>query len=147
MAAIDARISEGALDVTAALREGAAPECGAIAAFVGTVRKSAAVPQNDSKEVVGLEYEAHPTLAPARIEEVAADAAERWDLSKVIALHRTGHCLLGEPTVVVVTSAPHREDALEACRWLIDTIKAGVPIWKKEIYADGSSWVEGEAHG
>ena len=147
MAAIEARISQAALDVTEALREAAAPDCGAIAAFVGTVRKSAAVPQNDSKEVVGLEYEAHPTLAPARIVEVAADAAERWDLHKVIAVHRTGYCELGEPTVVVVTSAPHRGDALDACHWVIDTIKAGVPIWKKEIYADGSSWVGSEAHG
>ena len=147
MGGIDARISDAALDIPAALREGASPECGAIAAFVGTVRKSGAVPDNDSKEVVGLEYEAHPTLAGTRIEEVAREASERWELHKVIAVHRTGPCELGEPTVVVVTSAPHRGDALEACRWLIDTIKAGVPIWKKEIYADGSSWVGAEAHG
>lgn len=144
MAEIDAHISEGALDVTAALGAGSSPECGAVAAFIGTVRQSAAVPENDAKNVVGLEYEAHPTLARARIQEIAHEAAQKWDLKKVIAVHRSGSCALGEPTVVVVTSAPHREDALESCRWLIDTIKAGVPIWKKELYADGSSWVGAE---
>ena len=144
MAEIDAHISEGALDVTAALGAGRSPESGAVAAFIGTVRQTAAVPENDAKNVVGLEYEAHPTLARARIQEIANQAAETWDLKKVIAVHRSGACDLGEPTVVVVTSAPHRGDALESCRWLIDTIKAGVPIWKKELYADGSSWVGAE---
>jgi len=144
MAEIDAHISEGALDVTAALGSGSSPESGAVAAFIGTVRQTAAVPENDAKNVVGLEYEAHPTLDLARIREIANEAAEKWDLKKVIAVHRSGACDLGEPTVVVVTSAPHRGDALESCRWLIDTIKAGVPIWKKEHYADGSSWVGAE---
>ena len=146
MVEIDARISERALDVAAALTAGGSPECGAVAAFVGTVRRSASSAENDAKNVVGLDYEAHPTLAQARMEEIAREAAAKWDLKKVIAVHRSGSCELGDPTVVVVASAPHREDALEACRWLIDTIKAGVPIWKKELFSDGSSWVGAEAH-
>jgi molybdopterin synthase catalytic subunit len=92
-----------------------------------------------------LEYEAHPTLASARMEEIAQEATTKWGLARVVAVHRTGRCALGEPTVVVACGAAHRAEALEACHWIIDEIKASVPIWKKEIYADGSSWVGSES--
>jgi molybdopterin synthase catalytic subunit len=102
---------------------------------------------NESKAVVRLDYEAHPELAATRLEEIGRDAADKWELLRVVAWHRTGACELGEPTVVVACSAPHRGDALEACRHVIDTIKATVPIWKREVYADGSSWVGAEGDG
>jgi molybdopterin synthase catalytic subunit len=137
-------ISDQPLEVTEAVAQASSVDAGALGVFVGTVRSSAAVPGNETKAVVRLEYEAHPELAELRMRDVAHGAAEKWGLIRVIAWHRTGACELGEPTVVVACSAAHRADALEACRYIIDTIKATVPIWKREVYADGSSWVGAE---
>jgi molybdopterin synthase catalytic subunit len=122
-------------------------ESGGIAVFVGAVRSSPAVAANATKAVTKLEYEAHPTLAEEQLEKVARAAAAKWALNRVRAIHRTGVCELGAPTVVVACSAAHRGDALEACRFIIDEIKATAPIWKREIYADGSSWVGAESTG
>ena len=141
MATIQSEITEEPIDVAAAVGAAADPECGGIAAFVGTVRATAAVPSNQNRSVVRLEYEAHPTLAPERMRALSNEAASKWDVRHIVAKHRTGGCELGEPTVVVACSAAHRGDALEACRWIIDEIKATVPIWKREVYADGSDWV------
>jgi|ERR671923_1683788 molybdopterin synthase catalytic subunit len=144
MTEITTGIRHEALDVAAALAAASSPDCGGIAAFVGTVRASAAAPGRQDAEVIRLDYEAHPTLADARLSEIAEEAAAKWDLRAVLALHRTGSCALGEPTVVVVCAAPHRSDALEACRFVIDTVKTTVPIWKRELYADGSAWIGAE---
>lgn len=144
MADIATSISDEALDVAAAVARVSAPELGGIAVFVGTVRDTAAVDENAGKNVVRLDYEAHPSLAEDALAQVAFDAAKKWDVRRVIAIHRTGTCELGEPTVVVACGAPHRSDALEACRWIIDAIKQTVPIWKREVYADGSAWVGAE---
>jgi molybdopterin synthase catalytic subunit len=141
MAEVTSGIVDQPLDVGAAATTVADPSCGGIATFVGSVRISSATRRNSAKEVVALEYEAHPTLAEERLGQICDEAATRWGLAKVVALHRSGRCDLGEPTVVVACSAPHRGEALEACRWLIDELKATVPIWKKEIYADGTAWV------
>ena len=141
MADITTSISDQPLDVGAAIADVSGPELGGIAVFVGTVRDSAAVSENVGKNVVRLDYEAHPSLAEDALAQVAFEAAEKWRIRRVIAIHRTGTCELGEPTVVVACGAPHRSDALEACRWMIDTIKQTVPIWKREVYADGSAWV------
>jgi molybdopterin synthase catalytic subunit len=138
-------ISPDPLDIAVLIAGATDPSCGAVASFIGTVRESAAVQGNAAKSVTMLEYEAHPTLAAARIEEIAREATTKWGLARVVAVHRTGRCPLGEPTVVVACGAAHRAEALEACHWIIDEIKASVPIWKKEIYADGSSWVGSEA--
>lgn len=138
-------ISPDPLDIAALIADASDPSCGAVASFIGTVRESAAVPGNATRSVTMLEYEAHPTLAEARMEEIAHEATTKWGLARVVAIHRTGRCGLGEPTVVVVCGAAHRAEALDACHWIIDEIKASVPIWKKEIYADGSSWVGSEA--
>jgi molybdopterin synthase catalytic subunit len=119
------------------------PALGGIAVFIGTVRATPSVGESLDKQVVALEYEAHPTLARERLQAIADDATRKWDVQRVVAIHRTGTCELGEPTVVVACGAPHRRDALEACSYIIDTIKAEVPIWKREVYADsgGSAWV------
>ena len=143
-ATVDASVTPEPLDVAAAIASVSEPEVGGIAVFVGTVRVSASAAGSADKAVTHLEYEAHPTLAQQRLREIAQEAVQRWGLRRVVAVHRTGHCELGEPTVVIACAAAHRAEALEACRWMIDTVKSTVPIWKQESYADGSSWVGAE---
>jgi molybdopterin synthase catalytic subunit len=140
-------VSDDPLDVTDALASVADPGCGGVAIFVGTVRDTAAVDAHADKPVVRLDYEAHEPMAHARLRAVAEEAAAKWDLRRISAHHRVGRCELGEPTVVIACSSPHRADALEACRWMIDEIKSSVPIWKREVYADGSAWVGAEGAG
>lgn len=146
-AMIKAAISPEPLDVAAAIAEVNDPECGGIAVFVGTVRSSAAVPGHKDDSVEQLDYDAHPDLAAEHLTAVAEEAARRFGIRRITAVHRTGTCALGEATVVVAASAPHRGDALEACRFTIDEIKATVPIWKRELYGeeDDSAWVGTEA--
>lgn len=144
MAEIRSGLTATTIDVPETLRWVEDPSCGAIASFLGTVRESPAVSGNSGKEVTGLSYEAHEALAGERLRSICTEAAGRWDLVKVAAYHRTGHCPLGEVTVVIACSSPHRREALDACAWLIDTIKASVPIFKKEMYSDGSDWVGAE---
>lgn len=129
------------LEVTGPLTAASTPGCGGVGVFVGVVRESPAVEANAGRSVVALEYEAHGPRAERRLGEIAEEATSRWGLLAVSAVHRTGRCELGEPTVVVACGAPHRAEALDACRWMIDTIKETVPIWKREVYADGSDWV------
>jgi len=140
-AMIAVAVSDTPLDVAQAIAVVSGPEVGGIGVFVGTVRDSSAVITNADRAVTALDYDSHPRLAEQRLREIAHEAVGKWDVRRVVAIHRTGHCELGEPTVVVACGAPHRGDSLEACRWIIDTIKATVPIWKREAYADGSSWV------
>ena len=140
-ATIAVSVTETPLDVAAAITAVSGPEIGGIGVFVGTVRDSSSVATNSDKAVLALDYDSHPSLAEPRLRAIASEAATKWDLRRVVAIHRSGHCELGDPTVVVAAGAPHRADALEACRWIIDTIKTTVPIWKREAYADGSSWV------
>lgn len=142
MAEIKTAITDQPLDVAQAVAEVSSKECGGIGLFVGMVRESPAAP-DAAGAVTALEYEAHPELAEEALRAVAEGAAARWDVRRIVSAHRSGRCATGEPTVVVACSAPHRADALEACRWMIDEIKQQVPIWKREVYADGSSWVRG----
>lgn len=141
MADVTWSLEEDPLDIPAALQEVSREDCGAVASFIGTVRVTAAAPGNEGRAVVGLEYEAHPALAEESFSSIAAEASEKWDIKAVAARHRIGRCGLGAPTVVVACSAPHRADALEACRFFIDELKARVPIFKKELYEDGTAWM------
>lgn len=141
MAEIDAAISAEPLDVAAIIGRTDTTETGGIGVFVGTVRATPSAGGRDDSTVTHLDYEAHPTLAEQRLRELAAEAAAKWGLQRVAAVHRTGRCEVGEPTVVLACSAPHRGEALDACRWLIDEIKREVPIWKKEHYSHGSAWI------
>ena len=129
------------LEVTGPVAAATTTGCGGVGVFVGVVRESPAVEANAERSVVALEYEAHEAGAERRLGEIAEEARARWGLLGVSAVHRIGRCDLGEPTVVVACGAAHRAEALEACRWMIDTIKETVPIWKREVYADGSDWV------
>ena len=119
-------------------------DCGAVASFIGTVRSSAAATGNGSRSVVGLEYEAHPAMAEEAFLGIAREVMERWDVRSIAARHRVGRCELGAPTVVIACAAPHRADALDAIRLLIDELKKRVPLFKKELYEDGTAWVGAE---
>jgi len=113
------------------------PSCGAVASFVGTVRDTA----EGRAGVKAIDYEAYTLQVLPRFEAIAATARERWpDLGRVLIWHRVGHILLGEASVVVAVSTPHRAEAFEACRYLIDTLKATAPIWKRETWEGGTDW-------
>ena len=144
MSGVATGLSQDPLDVSEAVAMVSSPTSGGLALFVGTVRSSAAAEGHADKSVVRLEYEAHEAMARERLAHIAHEAVARWSLNRVVAIHRVGACDLGEPTVVVACGAAHRAEALDACRWLIDELKATVPIWKKEVYSDGSSWVGAE---
>lgn len=110
---------------------------GAVCSFLGTVRDL-----TGDDRTVFLEYEAHSALAEIKLAELEAQARRRWPIVEVAIVHRVGRLDPGEISVVVAVACPHRRDAFEACRWLIDTLKAVVPVWKKEHYADGrEEWI------
>ena len=110
---------------------------GAVCTFLGTVRE-----MTGDRRTASLDYEAYPEMAQRKMAELEAEARRRWPIIEAALVHRVGHLDLGEISVVVAVSCPHRQQAFEACRWLIDTLKEVVPIWKKEVWADGSEeWV------
>ena len=109
---------------------------GAVVTFVGRARNRA----DDGREVTSLEYEAYPEMAEATLRAVAAEVRDRWPDCTVAVVHRVGAVPIGEAAVVIVTAAPHRGDAYEANRYVIEAIKARLPIWKLEHFADGSRW-------
>ncbi|XP_078175495.1 molybdopterin biosynthesis MoaE family protein [Carex rostrata] len=113
------------------------PAAGAIATFEGTTRDTF-----DGRRVVELRYEAYEPMAIKRLATTCAAAREKWQLIRLAVSHRLGVVPVGEASVFVAASAVHRADAMEACRFVIDEIKAGVPIWKKEVYEDGEVWKE-----
>jgi molybdopterin synthase catalytic subunit len=111
--------------------------CGAIASFVGTVRDHA----EGRSGVHHVTYEAYEEHVVRRLQAVVAEARARWaDLGRIALLHRTGRLAVGEASVVVVVSAGHRADAFDTCRFCIDTVKAAVPIWKREEWDGGADW-------
>jgi MoaE-MoaD fusion protein len=129
------RIGPEPLDPGAPLQEVAGTDCGAVVSFTGTVRSS-----NHGQAVVRLEYEAYPEMALRVFAHIAAQAQERWG-ARVVIHHRTGALDPGALSVVIAAAAPHRADAFEACRHAIEALKKDAPIWKRELYPDGSSWV------
>lgn len=125
------------LSVEGATAWASVPEAGAVVVFLGIVRDHA----EDRTGVTALTYEAYESEARRALGELAASARVRWPaLARIAVLHRTGRLELGEASVAVVTSSPHRDEAFEAARWCIDTLKETVPIWKQEHWADGSGW-------
>jgi MoaE-MoaD fusion protein len=134
------RLSESSLDLDAAVAEVADERAGAIATFVGTTRV-----ESRGRTVRHLEYEAYEGMAERVMEELAASLRDRHDLCSIAIHHRVGRVGIGEQSVVIAASAPHRHAALAACREAIDTLKETVPLWKKEVYDDGSLWVGSEA--
>jgi molybdopterin synthase catalytic subunit len=110
---------------------------GAVCTFLGTVREI-----TGTRRTVALAYEAYPEMALKKMAELETEARRRWPVIELALVHRVGQLDLGEVSVIVAVSCPHRQDAFEACRWLIDTLKEVVPIWKRENWEDGSQeWV------
>jgi molybdopterin synthase catalytic subunit len=128
-------LTDGPIDVEA-LERVVATTHGAVVTFVGRARRVA----DDGREVTGLEYEAYPEMAEATLREIAAEVRERWPDGAVAVVHRVGAVPIGEAAVAIVTAAPHRGDAYEANRFVIEAIKARLPIWKLERFPDGSQW-------
>ena len=128
-------LTRTAIDVPALARPTAAD--GALCTFVGVVRD-----HNAGKAVLHLEYEAFEEMALALMEEIAAEASRRWPITAISIVHRLGRLEIGEASVAVAVVSPHRAEAFEACRYAIDALKATVPIWKKEYYADGAVWLD-----
>jgi molybdopterin synthase catalytic subunit len=113
------------------------PDCGAQVLFSGTVRDHA----EGRSGVSQLEYEAYVEQVEPRLARIAAEVRRRWPMvGRLVLLHRTGILALGESSVLVIVSSPHRPEAFEAARWSIDTLKATVPIWKRETWDGGSDW-------
>lgn len=134
-------ISPNALDHSA-IAQVTAPTAGGIAVFLGCTRAEKSL---DGRELLALDYEAYSEMALKQMQDLARRAREKWPIIKLALLHRVGRVGLGEPSVLIAVSTPHRGEAFEACRWLIDTLKKDVAIWKKEVWADGSgSWVHRE---
>jgi molybdopterin synthase catalytic subunit len=111
---------------------------GGVVTFQGVVRDNAR-----GKRVRYLEYDAYPQMAEEQMRTITEEVARRWETRAIAMVHRIGRLQVGECSVVVVVACPHRGEAFEACRYAIDTLKANVPIWKKEAYEDGAEWVEG----
>jgi MoaE-MoaD fusion protein len=129
-------LSDEPLSLDRAVDEVRDHRAGAIATFTGTTRN-----RSRDRDVQYLDYEAYEGMAEGLMTEIAAELGERYDLCGVAIHHRTGRVQIGETSVVIAVSAPHRADALAACRDAIDELKQRVPLWKKEVYAGGEEWI------
>jgi len=130
------RVTEEPLSLDAVVGEVADGSAGAVATFLGTVRR-----ESRGRTVLYLEYEAYAEMAEGVMAQIAADLEQRYDLWAVAIHHRVGRVEIGEASVAIAVSAPHREDALAACKEAIDTLKQTVPLWKKEVYEGGEEWI------
>lgn len=140
------RITDRPIDMSELVAEVSTEGNGGIVTFVGLVRRWNTGPDGQPREVHWLEYEAYQEAAEEGMREVARQVAEKWGITSVAMAHRVGHLDIGEIAVGVAVGAPHRAEAFDACEYLIDTLKAVVPIWKKESWESGensgASWVE-----
>jgi molybdopterin synthase catalytic subunit len=133
---IDIQLLKTELDIQSCISMVQSPETGGIDVFIGTVRN-----KTKGKEVLRLEFEAYEPMALHQMKLIAEDVIGKWDIHHIVIHHRTGVLEVGDVPVVIAVSAPHRADAFDACRYIIDRLKQTVPIWKKEIFADGEVWV------
>jgi molybdopterin synthase catalytic subunit/molybdopterin converting factor small subunit len=130
------RLTAEPLSLGAVVDEVRSDRAGAIATFIGTTRL-----QSRGRSVLHLDYEAYEEMAEQVMAAIAADLKRRYDLCEIAIHHRTGRVEIGEASVVIAVSAPHRQDALAACKDAIDTLKEQVPLWKKEFYEGGEEWI------
>ena len=130
------KISSETLNIQSCINWVMLPESGGIDVFIGTVRNA-----TKGKSVLRLEFEAYEKMAIAEMEKIAAHTLKRWPVQRLLIHHRTGVLAVGEVPVIIAVSAAHRDAAFEACRYVIDTLKQTVPIWKKEVFEDGEVWV------
>ena len=127
------------IDITTVARRVVPPECGATVTLDGYVRQF-----TKGRETLYLEYEAYEPMAIKEMEKLVKAAHEQFEIASVGIVHRLGKLEIGETSVVISVAAPHRKAAFEACEWLIREMKRTVPIWKKEVYADGEEWIVGD---
>ncbi len=132
-------ITRGRIDVAGIAARIRRPEDGAVAVFEGVVRN-----HSRGRRTLYLEYEAYEPMAGKQLESLAAQALEKFQVRDLAIVHRLGHLDIGETSVAIVVASAHRGAAFDACRWLIDTLKNTVPIWKKEYFEDGAVWADGE---
>ena len=112
------------------------PGAGAVATFIGTTRDN-----NEGRSILSLDYEAYPGMAEQEMARLGEEVEEKWRITRMAMVHRIGNVPIGEASVIIAVSAPHRDDAFKACRYAIDELKKRVPIWKKEIYRGGEIWI------
>jgi MoaE-MoaD fusion protein len=130
------RLTHGPVNLTSVVVEVVDEQAGAIATFLGTVRA-----RSRERDVIALEYEAYEEMAEDVMAEIADDVQDRYELCKVAMAHRLGRVEVGETSVAIAVSAPHRQDALAACADAIEALKSKVPLWKKELYEGGEEWI------
>ncbi len=134
------RLTRDAIDYHALTEQVRRDHCGAVVTFLGTVRDL-----TGERTTVALDYEAYPEMAATKMSEIEADTRSRWPVGDIVLEHRLGRLDVGEVSVAVAVSCPHRHQAFDACRYAIDRLKELVPIWKKENWADGTTeWVHPE---
>jgi molybdopterin synthase catalytic subunit len=131
------RLTRDPIDDHALTEQVRRADCGAVVLFLGTVRDL-----TGERVTVAIDYEAYPQMAEKKLAEIEADTRRQWPVGDIVIVHRLGHLAVGDISVAVAVSCPHRDQAFEACRHAIDRLKELVPIWKKENWADGSTeWV------
>lgn len=137
------KIVDGPIDELALEEHVRTDADGAVIVFRGVARR-----QSRGREVVHLEYEAYPEMAEKVMAQIGDEMTSRWPITRVAMVHRTGVLEIGQASVVIAVSAPHRGEAFAAAQYAIDRLKEIVPIWKKEVWSDGSQWIgwENQAH-
>jgi molybdopterin synthase catalytic subunit len=136
---VDVRLTDLPLDPAAALAAAVSPADGAGLLFVGVVRA-----ENEGRPVLGVRYDAYQTMAERVLRDIAGEAATRLGSDRLAVHHRTGELAVGEASVLVAVASPHRAEAFDAARYVIDEIKRRLPVWKQERYADGDvEWLDG----
>ncbi len=133
------RITRDPLDPEPFVQHVRRDESGAVALFLGVARNN-----NLGRRVLRLEYDAYPEMAERKLRQVAEEMASRWPITDIAIAHRIGRLEIGETSLVVAVSSPHRKEAFDACQQTVDRIKEVVPIWKKEVWEGGETWIEGE---
>jgi molybdopterin synthase catalytic subunit len=130
------RLTDKPIELNELLAHVADPAAGALATFIGTTRDN-----NEGRSIISLDYEAYPGMAEQEMAKLGDEVAEKWEITRAAIVHRIGNVPIGEASVIIAVSAPHRDDAFKACRYAIDELKKRVPIWKKEIYRGGEIWI------
>lgn len=129
------------IDVASALKYLQTDQAGALDLFLGVVRDSTPDDKGQQHTVEYLDYEAYDRMAISEMQKIADEAHRRWPILRYVISHRKGTLMIGEIAVLIGVATAHRAEAFEACRYMIDTIKQTVPIWKKEVFTDGQVWV------
>ncbi len=131
------QLQQDPIDINRAMAETGTDSDGAVVSFIGRPRNT-----SRGKTVLYLEYEVYGEMARRELTRLAEEASEKWTLGSCAVIHRYGRVDIGEPSILITASSSHRDEAFKAVRYIIDTVKKKVPIWKKEYYSDGSSWMD-----